>query len=137
MFNVSNTVPGFRVGTANDGSGRVDSDPMSASYEMLSPTAVLARKPYLRLSNAVRGIGVWEPSSGGANAAEEWISQLPSAVGDAGELCQEVMRAGPYCVYQCPSGEWVATPSYPSGPCPPFQVSGRGTFTWGDRQRPR
>jgi hypothetical protein len=153
MFKVSNTVPGFRVGTVNDEPGfRIqDFASSSKSYEMPLPGGLLAGNPYLRIANNPRDIDTWGasdaasafPFGSGAmpsvfppRTRSAWVSptvagglQSASAV-DAQELCRGVGRAGPYCLYQCPNGDWVSSPLYPTGPCPPFIVPGIGTSPW-------
>jgi hypothetical protein len=156
MFKVSNTVPGFRVGTVNDEPGfRIqDFASPSKSYEMPLPGGLPAGNPYLRIANNPRAIDTWGasdaapaspfgsgvmPSVPAPQTRSAWVSpptvagglQSPSAVDATEELCRGVGRAGPYCLYQCPTGQWIYTPQYPSGPCPPVQVRGIGTFPWG------
>jgi hypothetical protein len=66
MFNVNNTVPGFRVGTADDELGLANFDPTGESYQMLSPSALLARNPCLCIAGNRRGIGTF-PWGGSSN----------------------------------------------------------------------
>jgi hypothetical protein len=58
MFNVSNILPGFRVGMGNAELSRSPQnfDSPSAFYQMLSPEALLASNPYLRIADYDRGI---------------------------------------------------------------------------------
>ena len=143
MFNVSNTVPGFRVGIANDEPGlrMQDFDLPSDSYQMLTPMALLGGNPYLHAADYGRGIG-----SGGADAALASSFGSPAAAGrfqapsggeTAEELCRNVGRAGPYCLYKCPSGEWRARLVEPFGICVPFSIRGVGDFPWGGLTSPK
>jgi len=64
MFKVSNTVPGFRVGIADDEPGFriLGFDPPSVPYELSSPMALLAAHPYLRVGDNPPGMRGWEAS---------------------------------------------------------------------------
>src|SRR5215475_1993725 len=143
MFNVSDTLPGFRVGTANDVPGlRIqDFDLPSDSYQTLSPMALLAGNPYLRIASYGRGIGSGgadvDPASSFGSPALGGRLQGPFEGDTAEELCRNVGRAGPYCLYQCPSGEWRARPVFPYGECLPFSVRGVGDFPWGGPASPK
>jgi hypothetical protein len=161
MFNVSSATPGFRLGMANGAPGfRMQHfDSPDETYEMLSPMALLARNPYLRYADRGSDIDNWGASDGalvsafGSAAGQQPLtrqagtdsaslqaaagSHLPSAVDAVVELCHNVGRAGPYCLYQCPDGRWVSNALYPTGPCPPFVVPGIGTSPWGDPPSPK
>src|SRR5262245_59779173 len=104
MFNVSDVAPGFRVAIANDEPRFLFQGSAIGSVGSLSPLTRLDANPYVRVANAGRG----------------------------DELCRGVGRAGSYCLYQCPSGDWRYTPQYPSGPCTPFRMRGIGDLPWGD-----
>ncbi len=124
MFNVrpNNSTPGFRVGFDDDEVGFNVAEPYSFHEVAPSPSAKfdLAANPYWRVaSDRLSGLG-W----GGTDLAP--ASQFASQ-----EACWEVGRAGPLCLYRCADGKMIYTPNYPSGPCPPFQVPGSGTFPWG------
>jgi hypothetical protein len=134
MFKVSNTVPGFRV--EEPGFRVQDFDAPTRSYETPS-----TGNPYLR----PRDVGNWGASILAPQTGSAWISppavasglQSPPAVDTTQDLCRGVGRAGPYCLYQCPDGNWVSSPLYPTGPCPPFIVPGIGTTPWGGPAGPR
>jgi hypothetical protein len=136
MFNVrpNNSTPGFRVGFDDDEVGFNVAEPYSFHEVAPSPFAKfdLAANPYWRVaSDRLSGLG-WEgtdlaPAMRFAAAG----LQTPSAVDTTEELCREVGRSGPLCLYRCADGKMIYTPNYPSGPCPPFQARGIGTFPWG------
>src|SRR6266852_8858099 len=115
-----------------------------------SPKFDLATNPYLRVAgNRLSGLGRGgtglapvslfgnEMAAPAAPSATQSTpqpmrfsgegSQSPSAVDATEELCHGVGRAGPYCLYRCPNGQWVYSPQYPTGPCPPFHIRGIGT----------
>jgi hypothetical protein len=84
MFKVTSTVPGFRVGIADDAPAfRTGAfDPPRGPYEAPSLTALLAANPYLRAATIPRGIGGWEaseatPSALSAHTLSAWALPHP------------------------------------------------------------
>jgi hypothetical protein len=158
MLNVRpiNSTPGFRVGLDDDELGFNIAEPNTFYEDAWSstPRFDLAANPYLRIaqdrlttsgwggpslpSASLLGSGMAAPAAPSAPQSTPQPtrfagegSQSPSAVDATEELCHGVGRSGPYCLYRCPSGQWIYTPQYPSGPCPPFHFKGIGTFPWG------
>ena len=124
MFNVrpDNSTPGFPAGFDDDQVGFNVAEPYSFHEVAPSPSPKfdLAANPYWRVaSDRLSGLG-W----GGTDLA-------PATQFASKEACWEVGRSGPLCLYMCADGKMIYTPNYPSGPCPPFQVRGIGTFPWG------
>lgn len=70
-------------------------------------------------------------AAGGYSAEDAAPGALPASNGQRREVCPLVGRVGPQCVYQCSPTEWVSTDLYPTGPCLPFIIPGRGTRPWG------
>jgi hypothetical protein len=138
VFNVSNTVSGFRVSAADE-LDPTDFDPTGESYQTVSLSALLARNPYLQAMGYGRGLGGADAAPTLPFGSSPPVGRLQAPSGDdtAEELCRLVGRAGPNCLYQCPNGEWRYKPLFPYGMCPPFWIRGKGDYPWGDPPSPK
>lgn len=112
-------VPGFRVNADNSMSEATAPPPSDLAF---------VHGLFNGLGSAFVGAATGNPTEDTATGA------LPASNRPRREACPLVGRVGPSCVYQCSPGDWVSTPLYPSGPCPPFITPGVGTSPWGGRR---